>query len=263
MIGYKQDMIHNTFDAAQEIYVKEGIQPFKNLSRLKTSLLNNEIDGFVIPLGNDTKGYDIDMFNFLVLNGFHLSRVINLTVEIQVISQTLTPKTITKLYGTTHLITESYQHIKEHLPHVQLEVITNVNDYIDTVSNAEKTALLTTNRTDPRHLNVILNDVRDNTYNNHQRFGFITNKLEVSNYHTKTLLAIQLMNNHSNSIYDVLHEFSLRNIRVTNIFYNAKSNVKYLYLITDKNIQDNKLKDCLKLLNNKTRRTQILGSYKE
>ena len=112
-------------------------------------------------------------------------------------------------------------------------------------------------------LNVLLENVRDSKYNS-TRFIYITKSLEVIGFHNKTSIVCAAKANMPGALYDILHEFAIRNIDLAKIESRPRKSVlgEYLFYIDFYgNIDNPEIKQALEVIKYKTDMLRILGSY--
>lgn len=265
MIGYLGPENSYTFYAASSFYVADQLIPYSNLGRLYYALEQDEVEGIVVPYENMKEGTSFDMLNRVNKSHYHISRVIDMDIVLQLVSKEYNSKGIEQVYLTEHSLNECYNSLKKELGKYQrFEVKSNqvARSKLESESTA-KTGAVVSVYEEIGNLNVVLTDIRDSKENIH-KYVFITKSLNVNGFHNRTIIVTSPKKNKIGALYDILHEIVIRQINVTKILSNPLINPTddiLFFIEFEGNIEDKDVIETLGMIKVKSNFTRIIGSY--
>ncbi len=265
MIGYLGPENSYAYYAASSFYVADQLIPYSNIGRLYYALEQDEVEGIVVPYENMKEGTSFDMLNRVNKNHYHISRIIDLDVVLQLVSKEYNSKGIEQVYLTELSLNECYNSLKKELGKYQkFEVKSNLvaRSKLETESST-KTAAVVSVYEEIGDLNVVLNDIRDSKENLH-KFVLISKSLNVNGFHNRTIIVTSPKKNKIGALYDILHEIVIRQLNITKILSNPllDSTGDILFFIEfEGNIEDENVIETLGMIKMKSSFTRIIGSY--
>lgn len=265
MIGYLGPEGSYAYYAALTFNTIEDLIPHNNIGRLFYALEHHEVDGILLPFENMKEGISFDVLGRVRKNHYHISKEVVLEIVLSVVSKEPTSKGIEQVYATTHSINECYNTLKSEFGKYQrFEVKTDkiALEKLNEESSIKRGSVLS-NFEELGSYNVIVNNIRDTRENTH-KFALITRNLDVNGAHNKTLIACSPKFNKTGSLYDVIHEFVIRGVNITEILSSPRTpnedNI-IVYIEIDGNIEDKLIVEALSVVKFKSRFISILGSY--
>ena len=265
MIGYLGQEGSYSYFACLEFLDKEQLRPFNNLGRLFYALDVDEVSGIVVPFENMKEGTSFDVLGRIRTRHYHIAREVILEIGLNVVSKAHNQDSITDIYATELSINECYNTLKKEIGkyrknYVQsdVEAFQKLHDF-----NNDSIGAVVSNYQDLSQYNVVLSDVRDSFLNTH-KYVYITKSMKVSGVHNRILIACSPKINQTGALYDVLHEFVLRQANIIKILSNPIKTLNddiILYLELEGNLEDQNIVDALGLVKFKSKFVSILGSY--
>ncbi len=264
MIGYLGPENSFTYFAAASFYVQNELISYKNIYRLFEALKNDEVIGIVVPIENSIDGSITEVLDKLTESDFHINREIVMDIELSLISKNRDIKKIKNIVSNPHALAECRNTLRNKLSKYREIPITSTSAAIKKLAKQDNTyAAIASKKAISHNLNVLLDNIRDSKYNS-TRFIFITKLLEVIGFHNKTSIVCAPKTNRPGVLYDILHEFAIRNIDLAKIESRPRKSVlgEYLFYIDFYgNIDDLLVKEALEVIKYKTDLLRILGSY--
>jgi chorismate mutase/prephenate dehydratase len=265
MIGFLGPENSYTYVAASSFYVRDQLIAYNNIGRLFYALENDEVEGIVVPYENMKDGTSFDMLNRVSKNNYHISRVIDLDIVLQLASKEYTINGLEQVYLTNHSLNECYNTLKKELGKYQkFEVKSNriAASKLDLESTIKKGAVVSI-YDELDDYNIVLNNIRDTKENLH-KYIFVTKPLKVNGFHNRTIIVTAPKKNKIGALYDILHEIVLRQLNITKILSNPimhkEDNIEF-YIEFEGNIEDKIVIEALGMIKVKSSFTKIVGSY--
>ena len=264
MIGYLGPENSFTYFAAASFYVKNELVSYKNIYRLFEALDKDQVVGIVVPIENSIDGSITEVLDKLTESDFHISREIVTDIQLSLISKNQDLDKIKYVVSNPHAHAECRDTLQKRLGKYR-EIMTNsTSEAIKKLANYDDTyAAIASKHAVSIGLNILVESVRDSKYNS-TRFIYITKSLEVIGFHNKTSIVCAARANMPGALYDILHEFAIRNIDLAKIESRPRKSVlgEYLFYVDFYgNIEDEKIKEALEVIEFKTDMLRILGSY--
>ena len=264
MIGYLGPENSFTYFAASSFYVQRELVSYKNIFRLFEALKNDEVIGIVVPIENSIDGSITEVLDKLTESDFHINREIVTDIELSLISKNRDIKKVKNIISNPHALAECRNTLRKKLGKYREITTTSTSAAIKKLAKQDDTyGAIASKHAAKSNLNVLLNDIRDSKYNS-TRFIFITKSLEVIGFHNKTSIVCAPKKNQPGALYDILHEFAIRNIDLAKIESRPRKRVlgEYLFYVDFYgNIEDDLVKEALEVIKYKTDLLRILGSY--
>ena len=264
MIGYLGPENSFTYFAAASFYVKNELVSYKNIYRLFEALNNDEVIGIVVPIENSIDGSITEVLDKLIESDFHINREIVTDIQLSLISKSRNLSKIRFVISNPHALAECRKTLMSKLGKYREMTSTSTSSAIKKLEKQDDTyAAIASKHAASDDLNILLDNIRDSLYNS-TRFIFITKSLEVIGFHNKTSIVCASKANKPGALYDILHEFAIRNIDLAKIESRPRKSVlgEYLFFIDFYgNIEDTIIKEALGVLKYKTNMLRILGSY--
>ena len=264
MIGYLGPENSFTYFAAASFYIQKELASYKNIYRLFEALNNDEVVGIVVPIENSIDGSITEVLDKLTESDFHINREIVMDIKLSLISKNNDIKKVKTILSNPHALAECRKTLRKKLGRYKEIPTTTTSEAIKKLAKQDDTyGAIASKRAMSRNMNVLLEDIRDSKYNS-TRFIFITKSLEVISFHNKTSIVCASKTNKSGALYDILHEFAIRNIDLAKIESRPRKRVlgEYLFYIDFYgNIDDPLIKEALEVIKYKSDLLRILGSY--
>jgi len=264
MIGYLGPENSFTYFAATSFYVKRELVSYKNIYRLFQALNNDEVIGIVVPIENSIDGSITEVLDKLTESDFHINREIVTDIQLSLISKNQDLSKIKYIISNPHALAECRNTLRKRLGKYREVTTTSTSAAIKKLAEQDDTyAAIASKHAVSDNLHILLDSIRDSKYNS-TRFIFITKSLEVIGFHNKTSIVCAAKANMPGALYDILHEFAIRNIDLAKIESRPRKSIlgEYLFYVDFYgNIEDPKIKEALEVIKYKTDMLRILGSY--
>ncbi len=264
MIGYLGPENSFTYFAAASFYVKKELVSYKNIFKLFEALRNDEVIGIVVPIENSIDGSITEVLDKLTDSDFHINREIVMDIQLSLISKNRDLSKIKNIISNPHALAECRNTLRKKLGKFREVTTTSTSDAIKKLADLDDSyGAVASKNGISSSLNILLENVRDSKYNS-TRFIFITKSLEVIGFHNKTSIVCASKTNKPGALYDILHEFAIRNIDLAKIESRPRKSAlgEYLfYLDFYGNIDDPLIKEALEVIKYKSDLLRILGSY--
>lgn len=267
MIGYLGQEGSYSYFAALEEFKNQSLIPHTNLGRLFYALENDEVTGIVVPFENIKDGTNFDVLGRILRSHYHISKVIQLDVELNVVSRNHNSDNIIGIFATEESINECYQSLKKEFDKYKKNYVRTDRDALNKIKFNESlsSASVVSKYEYLGDLNVIASNVRDSKYNIH-KFVYIEKELRLNGNQNRVSIALQPKYNRVGAFYDILHEFVFRNINILKVLsqpMHNENNDVVLYLELQGNFEDSNIKEAIRLAKFKSTFLSILGSYYE
>ncbi len=264
MIGYLGFEKSFTNLAAMTFYSNDELRSYKNIHHLLTALRQHKIDGFVVPMNYYLDGTTKTILDMVFDNEFHIAREIVTSNQYRLVSKNPKMSDIRRIIGSkeSFICTElslqqelkNYKEIIEASPLKALQYLEKMEDDV---------AVLVPKFMLSGDVHVLLDDIND-IQKKKTKYYLIQKTLEVQRYHNKTIIVCAPRIDSSGSLYDILHEFAIRNINLSKIESKVDATTQgtfLFYLEFDGNIEENHIVKMIDILQYKTSYLKILGSF--
>lgn len=238
---------------------------FSDVVDVVLGLVEGKIDQGIIPIENSLEGslgitldllrdYDIKITGEVLLQIRHCLLAIGDISDIEVI------------LSHPQAIAQCRFFIKEHFKGVDVRTASSTANAAKQASESMKIAAIAPEESaDKYNLNVIMRDIQDYSEN-------VTRFITIGNNETEptgddiTSTVMYLKKDRPGALYEILEEFSKRNINLTKI--ESRPSKKALgdyvfYIDCNGHIKDKKVGEALEEINNKVQLLKVLGSYKK
>jgi len=265
MIGYLGPEGSYSFFAGATFYIKEELVPYNNIGRLFYALEQDEVNGIVVPLENMKDGTSFDVLGRIHSRHYHISREILIDIELSVVSSGNNVDELYEIYATEHSINECYNTLKRDL-----------GKYVKKYVNTDKQALQALHQAQTEHVgavlsnfeildefHVLVSNIRDSGENTH-KYVLIEKNLKVTGLHNRTLIVCSPKQDKGGALYDLLHEFVIRNCNIVKILSTpniSQNQPRKFYIELDGNIENPDIAEALGMVKLKSQYVSILGSY--
>lgn len=256
MIGYVGNETTLDFYAGATFYVKEELIGYKTIGRLFHALNENEVSGILVPFINAKSGIFYEGIHRLVESHYHIERYIELDVSLQLVSVCTDVKQVQEIIGTKSDLEGCYLSIQGLNQTIKKTVVDSRKAALDLMKETTQAAIVT-NFHEHRH-HVLRSNLRDQSFNTHS-YLLIGTKLQSKGFHNRLMLSMMFDPDKKNVIYDVLHEITVHDYDVVQLF--TRLNVYGMVIVIEANLEDDDIKRLFELLKLKTKQLQILGSY--
>ncbi len=265
MIGYLGQEGSYAYFAACEHFKKNELIPHNNLGRLFYALDVSEVEGIIVPFENIKDGTNFDVLGRVLKKHYHITKEINLDLQLNVVSMNHDPKHINGIFATEESINEGYNTLKKEFGKYKKNYVRTDRDALNKLHRTEalSSAAVVSKYENLDTLNVVKSNIRDSKFNIH-KFVLITKSLNVAGTHNKILVALSPKYNKVGALYDVIHEFVLRQVNIVKILSQPMHNVEddtIIYLELDGNLEDESIKDAIQVVKMKSKFISILGSF--
>jgi len=264
MIGYLGPKYSFTYQAASSFYVEEELRPFDNVHFLFEALKKDKVEGIVVPIENVIEGTINDVQDKVLEYGYHISREIDLDIQLSLISKANSTSLIKTIIGhkvdigvcrnTLYNELGKYKEIHTDSCGLAITRLLELDESYGAIAPSDFVE---------GELNILKDDTQD-IKNNKTRFIYVRKALEIQGFHNKTSIAITPSIEDSGALYDILHEFSMRDINLTKIESRTlkSDRLKTVFFIDfEGNIEEDNIKETLEILGHKTSSIKLLGSY--
>lgn len=264
MIGYLGPVNSFTYLAAKTFYIASELKAYSNIYDLFEALANEKVEGIVLPLENSIEGSVNLVMDKLVDNNIYINKEIVLDIKMSLISKNNKIDNIDKVISHPHALAQCRKTLKSELgKYKEIQSLSTSNGVKELAKLDDTYAAIASKDTIYGDLNILLDDISDNP-GNETRFIFVTRSLNVQGFHNKSSIICSAKNDHSGSLYDILHEFAIRGINLTKI-ESRPSKLQlgsyYFHIDFEGNIENIKVKETLAILKYKTKFLKLLGSY--
>lgn len=264
MIGYLGPEKSFTYFAASTFYVKSELVSYNSIQRLFEALIKDDVIGIVVPLEDGIEETTSDILEKLLNVELHINREIVMDISLSLISKNSDISKIKYIISNNFAFEESRNVLqKQKVKYKEVYASSTSIALKELEKHDDSYAAIASRNEIYGNLVVLINNVREKPYH-FTRFVFITKALEIIGFHNKTSIVLSTNQNKPGALYDILHEFAIRNIELTRIVSKLKkgSNDEYLfYLDFYGNIEETSIKEALEMLKHKTSYFKILGSY--
>ncbi len=264
MIGYLGPKNSFTYLASKTFYVAKELKPYNNIYRLFDALKEDEVEGIVLPIENSIEGSVSLVLDKLIEEDVHINKEIVIKINLSLISKSNSTNTIKKVISHPHALAQVRKTLKEELGSYKEITSLSTSDAIKELKNLDEShAAVASKMAVYDDLNIVLDDISDEK-NNETRFIYLTKSLDVQGFHNKSSIICSANKNTSGALYDILHEFAVRNIDLTRIESRPAKHLlgEYVFHIDFAgNIEEDHIKECLDMVRHKTTYLKIIGSY--
>ena len=136
--------------------------------------------------------------------------------------------------------------------------------HVSKLNDKGKAAIASSRAAKIYNLDILAKNIHDNN-NNHTKFVIISKNLESSKESNKITVSFSL-ENRAGSLYNLLGHFAKNNINMIKIESRPSNGELWeyvLYVDLEGNINDEKVKNAIKLIKEETRYFKLLGCYKK
>lgn len=267
MIGYLGQEGSTSYFAARKYYDDREMIPHNNLGRLFYALEVDEVERIIVPFENMKDGTNFEVLGRVLKSHYHISQVITLNLEMNVVSKNYNSDNIIGIFATEETINDCYQTLKSEFGKYRKNYVRTSRDALNKIkySDSLSVAAVVSKYEYLDHLNVIASNIRDNHYNMY-KYVIIEKELNVMGNHNRISIALKPKYNRVGAFHDILHEFSFRNISIFKVLSQPMNNENkdtILYLELDGNLDDEEMKEAIQITKLKSTFLTILGSYYE
>ena len=136
--------------------------------------------------------------------------------------------------------------------------------HVSKLNDKSKAAIASSRAAKIYNLDILAKNIHDNN-NNHTKFVIISKNLQSSKESNKITVSFSL-ENRAGSLYNLLGHFAKNNINMIKIESRPSNGELWeyvLYVDLEGNINDEKVKNAIKLIKEETRYFKLLGCYKK
>lgn len=231
------------------------------------ALKNNEIDYGILPFENSCTGAITVVYDLLSKYGFYI-----VGEECIKINQNLVGVKGTHLSDVKEVYShpQGFEQSKKFLKnHEDLKLVYFHNTaisarYVSNLNDKSKAAIASNRAAKIYNLDIIAENINDND-TNYTKFIIISKTLEFSKESNKITVNFSL-ENEAGALYNLLGHFAKNNINMIKIESRPSKGELWeyvLYVDFEGNINDDSVKNAMKLIEKETRYFKLLGCYKK
>ncbi|HOJ50599.1 MAG TPA: prephenate dehydratase [Spirochaetota bacterium] len=237
---------------------------FSTIDDIFKSVYEGKIEYGVVPIENSYNGVVFRTMDMLIEFDVYIIGEIYLRIKHCLLSKCKNIKEIKKLYAHSQSIEQCKIFINKNIPNVIIEeTSSNSAAVLKALNDEESAAIASSIASQVYDINILEFGIEDSS-DNTTRFIIIGKEsIQVKEEKSKTSIIISVINK-PGILFSILKEFADRSINLTKIESrpSKKKAWDYIFFIDfEGNIRDEKIKEVISKIKEKTVFTKILGSY--
>ena len=231
------------------------------------SLKNDEIDYGILPFENSCTGAITAVYDLISKYGFYIVGEECIKINQNLVGvKGATVDDIKEVYSHPQGFEQSKNFLRNH---EDFKLIYFYNTaisakHVSKLNDKSKAAIASSRAAKIYNLDILAKNIHDNN-NNHTKFVIISKNLESSKESNKITVSFSL-ENRAGSLYNLLGHFVKNNLNMIKIESRPSNGELWeyvLYVDLEGNINDEKVKNAIKLIKEETRYFKLLGCYKK
>ena len=231
------------------------------------SLKNDEIDYGILPFENSCTGAITSVYDLISKYGFYIVGEECIKINQNLVGvKDATVDDIKEVYSHPQGFEQSKNFLRNH---EDFKLIYFYNTaisakHVSKLNDKSKAAIASSRAAKIYNLDILAKNIHDNN-NNHTKFVIISKNLESSKESNKITVSFSL-ENRAGSLYNLLGHFVKNNLNMIKIESRPSNGELWeyvLYVDLEGNINDEKVKNAIKLIKEETRYFKLLGCYKK
>lgn len=231
------------------------------------SLKNDEIDYGILPFENSCTGAITAVYDLISKYGFYIVGEECIKINQNLVGvKDATVDDIKEVYSHPQGFEQSKNFLRNH---EDFKLIYFYNTaisakHVSKLNDKSKAAIASSRAAKIYNLDILAKNIHDNN-NNHTKFVIISKNLESSKESNKITVSFSL-ENRAGSLYNLLGHFVKNNLNMIKIESRPSNGELWeyvLYVDLEGNINDEKVKNAIKLIKEETRYFKLLGCYKK
>ena len=231
------------------------------------SLKNDEIDYGILPFENSCTGAITSVYDLISKYGFYIVGEECIKINQNLVGvKGATVDDIKEVYSHPQGFEQSKNFLRNH---EDFKLIYFYNTaisakHVSKLNDKSKAAIASSRAAKIYNLDILAKNIHDNN-NNHTKFVIISKNLESSKESNKITVSFSL-ENRAGSLYNLLGHFVKNNLNMIKIESRPSNGELWeyvLYVDLEGNINDEKVKNAIKLIKEETRYFKLLGCYKK
>ena len=231
------------------------------------SLKNDEIDYGILPFENSCTGAITSVYDLISKYGFYIVGEECIKINQNLVGvKDATVDDIKEVYSHPQGFEQSKNFLRNH---EDFKLIYFYNTaisakHVSKLNDKSKAAIASSRAAKIYNLDILAKNIHDNN-NNHTKFVIISKNLQSSKESNKITVSFSL-ENRAGSLYNLLGHFVKNNLNMIKIESRPSNGELWeyvLYVDLEGNINDEKVKNAIKLIKEETRYFKLLGCYKK
>ena len=231
------------------------------------SLKNDEIDYGILPFENSCTGAITSVYDLISKYGFYIVGEECIKINQNLVGvKGATVDDIKEVYSHPQGFEQSKNFLRNH---EDFKLIYFYNTaisakHVSKLNDKSKAAIASSRAAKIYNLDILAKNIHDNN-NNHTKFVIISKNLQSSKESNKITVSFSL-ENRAGSLYNLLGHFVKNNLNMIKIESRPSNGELWeyvLYVDLEGNINDEKVKNAIKLIKEETRYFKLLGCYKK
>ena len=231
------------------------------------SLKNDEIDYGILPFENSCTGAITAVYDLISKYGFYIVGEECIKINQNLVGvKDATVDDIKEVYSHPQGFEQSKNFLRNH---EDFKLIYFYNTaisakHVSKLNDKSKAAIASSRAAKIYNLDILAKNIHDNN-NNHTKFVIISKNLQSSKESNKITVSFSL-ENRAGSLYNLLGHFVKNNLNMIKIESRPSNGELWeyvLYVDLEGNINDEKVKNAIKLIKEETRYFKLLGCYKK
>lgn len=239
---------------------------YHNFEAIFESVENNETDFAIIPFENSSTGAIKDNFDLIREKNLYINGEYTLKVDHNLLGiKGASLETIKEVYSHPQPIEQSSKYLKDKPWKVTPYTSTALSAQLVSESNSiEKAAIGSSDLSKLYNLEILQENINDSE-NNYTRFIVVSKNPSVNDESDKISIVFSTLHK-AGELFGIISEFAQRGINMLSIKSLPildKPWEYYFYIDISGNINDEKVKETLEAVENKTNFYKFLGNYKQ